>query len=125
MAICGEPNFEFFGKQRFFDIVGNFDFHIRLPQDFLHQNLSFPERFQLRTFLLGTDLSTVPKIYLLLLLYINRSITKYFLIETFLEMIDSTCPWFFMLESVLSIIVLIGKFFVMDRFRFLYSGNSK
>jgi hypothetical protein len=63
--------------------------------------------------------------YLLLPLYINRSITKKFIIETFLEMKDSTCPWFFMLESVLFIIVLIGKFFVMDRFRFLYSGNSK
>ncbi len=55
--------------------------------------------------------------YLLLSLYINRSITKKFPIKTLLEMIDSTCPRFFTLESVLSVIVLIGNFFDMDRFQ--------
>ncbi len=33
----------------------------------------------------------------------------------------STCPWFFVLESIILEKVLIGNFFVMDRF--LYSGN--
>ena len=57
--------------------------------------------------------------YLLLSLYINRSITKDFLIKTLSEMIDSTCPRFFTLESILSVIVLIGNFFDMDRFQIL------
>ena len=60
---------------------------------------------------------------ILLSLYINWSIAKHFLIKTLLKMTDSTCPRFFMLESVLSEIVLIGNFFGMDRFRILYSGN--
>ena len=57
--------------------------------------------------------------YIPLPLYINRSITKIFLIKTLSEMIDSTCPRFLMLESVLSEIVLIGNFFGMERFRIL------
>jgi hypothetical protein len=48
---------------------------------------------------------------------------KKILIETILEMIDSTCPRFFMLESVLSEVILIGNFFGMSRFRILLSGN--
>ena len=44
---------------------------------------------QLGTFLLGSDLCTVPKIYLLLPLYINRFITKKFPIEILLQRIDS------------------------------------
>ncbi len=56
--------------------------------------------------------------YLLLPLYINRSITKKFLIKTLLKMTDSTCPRFFMLESVLSVIVLIGNFLVWTHFEF-------
>ena len=43
----------------FFDVIGSFNCHIRLPQDILHQNLSFPELFQLETFLLWIDLRTV------------------------------------------------------------------
>ena len=57
--------------------------------------------------------------YLPLPLCINRSITKNFLIKTISEMIDSTCLRFFILEYVLSEIVLIGNFFGMDRFRIL------
>ena len=54
--------------------------------------------------------------YLPLLLCINRSITKKFLIKILSEMIDSTCPRLLMLESVLFETGLIGNFFGMDRF---------
>ena len=57
--------------------------------------------------------------YFLLSPYINWSVTKTFLIKTLLVMTDLTCPKFFMLEFVLSEIVLIGNFFGMDRFRIL------
>ena len=56
-------------------------------------------------------------------LYINQSLTKKFPIETLLEMTDSTSPRFFMLESVLSVIVLIGNVFVADRF--MFNGNQR
>ena len=71
--------------------------------------------FQLGTFLLGTDLCTVPKIYLLLPLYINRSIIKMFLIKTLLNVIDSTSPGLLTLESIIFKMVSIGNFFVMDQ----------
>ena len=77
--------------------------------------------FQLGAFLLGTDLCTVPKIYLLLPLYINRSITKKVLIKTLLKVTDSTFPELLTLESIISRSVSIGKFFVMNQF--MYSGN--
>ena len=63
------------------------------------------------------------EVHHILSLHINRSVTKKFLIETLLEMTDSTSPRFFMLESVLSVIVLIGNFFVADRF--MFNGNQR
>ena len=101
-------------KLGFLDVVGNCDSHIQIPQGFLHYNLSFPEVFQLGTFLLGTDLCTVPKIYLLLPLYVNRFITKKYLIKTLLKVIDSTSPGLLTLESIIFKSVSIGKNFVMD-----------
>ena len=71
--------------------------------------------FQLGTFLLGTDICTVPKIYLLFPLYINLSITKKFLIKTLLKVIDSTSPGLLTLESIISKSVSIGKFFAVDQ----------
>jgi hypothetical protein len=65
------------------------------------------------------------EVYHLLPLFINWSITKYFLTKTLLEMTDSTCPRFLMLESVLSEIVLIGNFFGMDCFRFMKRSNRR
>ena len=59
--------------------------------------------------------------YLLLPLYVNRSITKKSIIKTLLEMIDSTSPRLFTLESILLRSVSIGKFFVGERF--MYSGS--
>jgi len=59
-------------------------------------------------------LNILNEVYHLFPLFINWSITKYFLTKTLLEMTDSTCPRFLMLESVLSEIILIGNFFGMD-----------
>jgi len=53
-------------------------------------NLSFPERFQLENILLWTDLCTAAIVGRFSALYINRSLTKNFSIETFLEMTDSS-----------------------------------
>ena len=36
VAIRGKPHFQFLGELGFFDVVGYFDCHIRLPQTFLH-----------------------------------------------------------------------------------------
>ena len=63
----------------------------------------------------------MPKIYLLLPLYINRSITKKFLIKTLLKVIDSTSPGLLTLESIISKSVSIRNFFVMDQF--MYSSK--
>ena len=43
----------------FFEVTVCFAYHIRLPQGFLHWNLSFSELFQLETVLLWTDLCMV------------------------------------------------------------------
>jgi hypothetical protein len=59
-------------------------------------------------------LNILNEAYHLFPLFINWSITKKFLTKTLLEMIDSSCPRFLMIESVLSKIVLIGNFFGMD-----------
>ena len=48
---------------------------------------------------------------------------KNFLIETLLEMTDSTSPKFLMLESVLSVIACTGNLFVADRF--MFNGNQR
>jgi len=58
-------------------------------------------------------------------LYINQSITKKFLIETLLEMTDSTSPRFVMLESIISKSFSIGNFFVMDRFNWKRQCRSE
>ncbi len=70
-------------------------------------------------------LNILNEVYHLFPLFINWSITKYFLTKTLLKMTDSTCPRFLMLESVLSEIVLIGNFFGMDCFRFLKRSNRR
>ena len=61
--------------------------------------------------------------YLVMPLYINRSITEKFSIKTLSEMIDLTFPRFLILESTISERVLIENFFVIDRF--MYSGNGR
>ena len=61
------------------------------------------------------------KVYLFLLLYINRSITKKFPTEKLLEMMDSSVRNLGEVESITFKSVLIRNFFVMDRF--MYSGN--
>jgi len=66
---------------------------------------------------------TRSEVYVLLLLYINWSITKKFLIETLLEMIDPSVRSPGEVESVIFRSVSIRNFFVMDRF--MYSGNSR
>ena len=58
-----------------------------------------------------------------LALYINRSLTKNFPIETLLEMIDSSVKSPGEVESLTFTRVLIRKFLVMDRF--MYSGNGR
>ena len=63
------------------------------------------------------------EVHHILSLHINRSVTKKFLIETLLKMTDSIFPRFFMLESVLSVIVSIGNFFVADRS--MFDGNQR
>jgi len=60
---------------------------------------------------------------ILLPLYINRSITKIFPIETVVEMIDSSVRSPGEVESITFKSVLIRHFLVMDRF--MYSGNSR
>ena len=66
---------------------------------------------------------TRSEVYVLLLLYINWSITKKFLIETLLEMIDPSVRSPGEVESVIFRSVSIRNFFVMDRF--MYNGNSR
>ena len=56
------------------------------------------------------------EVYLFLLLYINRSITKRFPTEKLLEMMDSSVRNLGEVESIISRSVLIRKFFVMDQF---------
>ena len=63
------------------------------------------------------------EVYVLMLLYMNWSITKYFPIETLLKMIDSSVRSPGDVESLTFTSVLIRNFFVMDRF--MYSGNSR
>ena len=63
------------------------------------------------------------EVYVLMLLYMNWSITKNFPIETLLKMIDSSVRSPGEAESVALKTVLIRNFFVMDRF--MYSGNSR
>ena len=53
---------------------------------------------------------------ILLPLYINRSITKIFPIETVVEMIDSSVRSLGEVESIISRSVLIGNFLVRDQF---------
>ena len=62
-------------------------------------------------------------VYVLMLLYMNWSITKNFPIETLVEMIDSSVRSPGEVESITFKGVLIRNFFVMDRF--MYSGNSR
>ncbi len=62
-------------------------------------------------------------VYVLVLLYMNWSITKYFPIETLLKMIDSSVRSPGEVEYITFKSVLIRNVFVMDRF--MYSGNSR
>ena len=66
---------------------------------------------------------TRSEVYVLLLLYINWFITKKFLIETLLEMIDPSVRSPGEVESVIFRSVSIRNFFVMDRF--MYSENRR
>ena len=63
------------------------------------------------------------EVNVLMLLYINRSLTKNFPLETLLEMIDSSVRSPGEVESFPFKSVLIRNFFVMDRF--MYSDNSR
>ena len=63
------------------------------------------------------------EVYVLMLLYMNWSITKIFPIETVVEMIDSSVRSPEEVESITFKSVLVRNFFVMDRF--MYSGNSR
>ncbi len=56
------------------------------------------------------------EVYLLLPLYINRSITKKFPIKKLLGIMDSSVKSLGEVESVISRSVLIRNFFAMDRF---------
>ena len=56
------------------------------------------------------------EVYLFLLLYINRSITKKYQTEKLLKMMDSSVRSLGEVESVISRSVLIRNLFVMDRF---------
>ena len=56
------------------------------------------------------------EVYLFLLLYINRSITKKFPTKKLLEMMDSSVKNLGEVESIISRSVLIRNFFVMDQF---------
>ena len=54
MAIGGRIFYlGFSAKFGFFDVYGNSDCHIRIPQGFLPENQSYPEVFQLEKFCYG------------------------------------------------------------------------
>ncbi len=84
----------------------------------------------IRKFLLSTDLCTVA--FMQDLWFMQGKTHFEFFSQTLISwccrqfcLSYSTSPWLFTLESVLSEIVLIGNFFGMDSFRFLYSGNRR
>ena len=77
----------------------------------------------IRNFLVMDRFSEKFDVHIATVLYINRSLTKYFPIETLLKMVDSSVRSPEKVESIIFKSVLIRNFFVMDRF--MYSGNSR
>ena len=116
VAIVGNTHFNVFQSSwDFFDVVDNFAYsYSNSPRYFMLEFIISESMFQLRSFLLWTDLCTVaiggnP--------YFKFS-AKLGFFECFRQfcLSYSTSSGFFMLESIFFRSVLIGDFFVMDRF---------